>query len=143
MTFSPSPHQRCAAQVLNLVASSVVFKLPRMTDSAELCCCSKVSNDLGMELVAARSANMLFDENCGRVWSVVPNATRWKSFYNSVDQITGLLQSARSEITLRIFSCTILVSVSVELIFIERYYCHLQLVCCVTCQEKRTCAQNT
>lgn len=94
-SFSLPPHRRCACHSLNLIATSDVgkirdrtfIKLYRSTEAKLTAVWNKQSRSSNASDFIEKTLNKLF---------VVPNKTRWNSYYKSMERVRKLLVKNRT-----------------------------------------------
>jgi hypothetical protein len=102
--FYLPPHQRCAAHTLNLVAShdvdaanddAVYKKIYRSTMAK----CSSLWNKTSR---STQFADIVHDKF--QTTFIVPNATRWNSYFNAVDKVRQILDKQSEDKVVEVFT---------------------------------------
>lgn len=121
------PHQRCAAHTLNLIAShdiesansdAVYKKLSRSTMAK----CSALWNKTSRSTQFADIVRDKFHTSF-----IVPNATRWNSYFNAVDKVRQVLEKQSEDNIAEVF-----VALEVpqfrpnDILFLKEYCCVMQ-----------------
>lgn len=127
MQFVNSPHHRSSSHTLNLIASHDTAAADSDLSHKRLSCSALAKCSALWNKASRSTAHADLVSEKWKVCLIVPNATRWNSFYNAVDKIQQVIDSNPEDVITAVFVALDVPTFRAnDLAFIKEYCCVMQ-----------------
>jgi hypothetical protein len=106
MQFVNSPHHRSSSHTLNLIASHDTAAADSDLSHKRLSCSALAKCSALWNKASRSTAHADLVSEKWKVCLIVPNATRWNSFYNAVDKIQQVIDSNPEDVITAVICCS-------------------------------------